>query len=140
MWWQEGVDVFLSRVCNNQSLFGKSIHVMIWFVGKHHCTKLWLRYDHLHMYHSVIPYVYVDSLYRTLIGFLLHICHQDRSSPAWYAWGPLDIRSGHCSSWWQEGVKIFLSRACKNRSLFCLENPFVSRFLLSVSVLVFPSD
>ena len=53
-------------------LFGKSIQFTIWFVSIHHCVSLWLGYDHVHMYHSVIPYVYVDSSYRSLSGVLIH--------------------------------------------------------------------
>ena len=36
------------------------------------------------------------------------------------------------------GVEVFFSRVCKIRSIFSLENPFNSRFGLSVSVIVFP--
>ena len=37
-----------------------------------------------------------------------------------------------------EGVDFFLSRVCKIRSHFCLENQFMSTFGLSETVIVFP--
>ena len=36
-------------------LFGKCIHITIFFVSNRHCISLWLRYDQFHMNHSVIP-------------------------------------------------------------------------------------
>ena len=62
-------------------LFGRSTHVTIFFVSNRHGLSLWLEYDTFHMYHSVIPYVCVDSSYRRLSMGLLLLCHEDRFFP-----------------------------------------------------------
>ena len=61
-------------------LFGKPIRVTISFVSNRHCISLWLGSHHFRMYHSVMPYVYVDSSCRGLSEVLLRLCLGDRSS------------------------------------------------------------
>ena len=133
-----------SRVCKILSfLFGKSVHVTIFssvtvIIVFSYKLYLWLGYDILHMYHSVKLYVYVDTSYRSLSGGLLHFRGEGRSSPGREAWGLVGGRSRDCCTWWQERVEVFFSRVCKIRHFFCLENPFMSRFCLLVSVIGFP--
>ena len=40
-------------------------------------------------------------------------------------------------SWWQGSVDVSFSRVCKIRHLFCVENQFMSLFILSVIVIGF---
>ena len=116
-------------------LFGKSIHVNIRFVRNRHCISLRLGDYCFHVHPSVILYVDVGSSNRSLIGVPLHVCHEHRSSSGRKARGPVGSRSRACCTWWQEGVDV--SRVCKIRSLFCLKNPFMSPFGLSVSYILF---
>ena len=88
-------------------LFGKSIHVTICFVSDRQCISSWSGCDLCHMYHSVIPHVYVGSSYCSLSGGLLHLCHGDRSSPGREAWMFVACGSRACCWWWQEGVEVF---------------------------------
>ena len=60
---------------------------------------MWLGYDHFTMCHSVIPYRYVDSSYRSLIVCLLHLCYEDRSPLGMGAWGLVGGRSLVYYSW-----------------------------------------
>ena len=121
-------------------LFGRFIHVTICVYSNRHCISSWLGYDDFHAYRSVIPYVYVDSAHRSLNRGLLRLGHDDRSSPRWEAWRSMGRRSRACCSWWQEGVEVCFSRLCKIRHLFSQRNPFMSRFVLSVTIVVFPYD
>ena len=116
-WWSQE-DVIMFTIC---------------FVSNRHCISLWLGYDILHLYHSVTLYVkYVDSSYRTLSGHLLYLGHEHCSPPGRDAWGFVDDRSRACCSCWQEGVEVPFSHVCKIRYLICLENPFMSRYILVI--------
>ena len=57
---------------------------------------------------SMIPYgyiyTYVHSLYSSLSGGLLHLCHEHRCPVGREAWGLVGGRSRAFRSWWQEGV------------------------------------
>ena len=91
-----------------------------------------------YMYHSVIPYRYVDSSYRSLSKGPLHLCHGQGSSLALEAWLFLGTRDRACCASLQEGVEVFSSRVCIIRYLFSSENPFVSRFFRRQRSLFFP--
>ena len=128
-WWQEGVEVFFSRVCMIRSLFCLENPFMSRLFVPVSVIVFPYGWDTISfipgMYHSVIPYVYVDSSNRSLSGVLLHSYHDNRSSSGRKAWGPVGRRRA-CCLWWQEGVEVFFSRVCKIWSLLCLKNPFMS--------------
>ena len=118
-------------------LFGKSINVTFCFVSNRHWIFLRLGYDIFHLFHSVIPYVYVGSSYCSVSNGPLHLCHGQTFPLALETWVFVGGRSRACSSWWLEGVDVFSSRVCIIQYLFCLENPFISLFVLSITV-IFP--
>ena len=136
--WQQGVEVFFSRVCKIWFYFCVEIPFMplLHFLSSRYFISLWLRYDQFYLYHSVIPYVYVDSSYRSISGVLLHLCQEDRSSLGRKACDPVGGKSGACCSLRQQGVEVFFSRVCKIWSYFCLEDPFMSLFALATTVIV----
>ena len=74
------------------------------------------------MYHSVIPYVYADSSYRSLSEGLLHLVHGYRFPPALLigAWVFVGGRGRACCSRLLEGVEVFFLRMCKIWCLSCL--------------------
>ena len=137
--WQEGVEMFSSCLQDWASFFvGKPIHVTICFVCNRQCISSSLGYDLFQLYHGLIPYVCVSSSYRRLSKAPLHSCHGQRSPSALEAWVFVGGRSRARSSWWLEGVEVISSRMCIIRYLLCSENPFISPFVLSVTVIVFP--
>ena len=128
--------VFSSVQDSVSILYKKSIHVTTVSVINRHCISLCLGYDVFHIYHSGIPYVYVDSSYRSLSRGLLHLCHEDRSSAGREVCGLVDGRSRACCSWWQEGVEVLFSRVYNIEYLLCSENSFMSLLFLSLTVIV----
>ena len=89
---------------------------------------------------SVIPYgyIYVDSSYSSLSEDLLQLCHEHRCLVRRKHGESSGVEAEPLARGDRRGSRgVFFFRVCRF-GIFCLENPFMSRFSLSVTVIVFP--
>ena len=109
--------------------FGRSTHVTIFFVSNGYGISLLLGYDTFHRYHSLIPYVCVDSSCFRLSRGLLLLCHEARSFPV--TGGMLLCR------WRNPSLLLVVAEGCRGILLACVQDPVSILFGKSIHVIIF---
>ena len=87
---------------------------------------MWLAYDLVDAYYSVMPYVYVDSSSRSLSGGLLYLSHEDYSFAGREARGLVAADTESVARGSRRVSKCSSPCVCKIRYLFWLKNLFMS--------------